>query len=172
MKYYFSLAVIFFLLCFFELFFARILPVFNFSFVLIFLLTAAFFVPSKTRYYYRSLLPISAICGLAADGMSVLPTGITFVVYLIISLLVMNIAKNLPQGEDLRALAIIIFCSVFFSRLVLSFVFNHASVLVAGKDIVSAFFSAVLSSVFGLFLAFLIETKKGSAFAKILFSEE
>jgi len=172
MKYYFSLIVAFFVLYFTELFFARILPTFNFSFVLIFLLTAAFFAPTKTRYYFRSLIPISIICGLVADGMSALPTGVIFTTYLIISLLVVNIVKNLPQGEDLRILVIIIFCSVFLLRIALSSVFNYPSFLVVGKDIISAFFSAAFSSIVGLFIAFLAETKRGSGIVKILFSEE
>jgi hypothetical protein len=104
--------------------------------------------------------------------MSALPTGAILITYLMISLLVMNIAKNLPQGEDLRVLAIMIFCSVFVLRIVLSFVFNHSNFSIVGKDIVTAFFSAAFSSVVGLFLVFLAETKRGSAVVKILFSEE
>lgn len=172
MKYYFSLLAVFFLLYFVEFFFARISPVFSFSFILVFLLTFAFFVPSKTRYYYRSLIPISIICGLAADGMSALPTGVVFIVYLAISFLIMNIAKNLPQGEDLRALALIIFCSVFILRIILSLAFNYSDMSAVGGDIVPAFFSAVFSFVIGLSLAFLMETKKGTLVAKILFSED
>jgi len=172
MRYYVSLVIIFFFLWFIELFFARIFPVFNFSFALTFLLTVAFFAPTKTSYYYRALLPILIICGLVVDGMSVLPTGVVLVTYLVISLLVMNIAKNLPHGEDLRAFAIIIFCSVFASRIILSFIFNFSNFSVVGKDMVSAFLSAAFSVVIGLFFAYLSETKNGSTVAKTLFFEE
>lgn len=172
MKYYVSLIIIFFSLCFIELFFALIFPVFNFSFILTFLLTVAFFVPTKTRYYYRSILPIVIVCGLAVDGMSTLPTGTIFITYLLVSLLVLNVAKNLPQGEDLRAFVVVVFLAVFLLQVILSFVFNHFNFFVVRKDIFSAFFSATFSSVIGLFLAYLLETKKGSAFVKILFFEE
>jgi len=171
MKYYSTLVGIYLLLSAGDLFLSRLFMHANFSMTLAFILTIAFIAPQKTRFIYRSIFPVFLVCGLAAENLSALPTGLVFLAYSFMTLIAVGLSKNIPRTDNLGALLAFVFCASLFFQFVFGVFANRFS----GGLMVALIFPALKTAFFtagsGLLLVVLLETAFGRTLEKILFNE-
>lgn len=172
MKYYLSLFCIFVILSGLDLFFSRLFIRSNISFVLAFLLTSAFIIPQKTRFIFRTLIPLMLICGLAGDSMSAVAPGIIFFTYCLLALIVITISKNIPSGDSIGYLIPVIFFVCLIFRLSFGIIFNGISFSIIYAILLPSFLSAIYTTVGAVMFAYLFETPFGNGLGKIIFNSE
>jgi len=151
---------------------ARLFMRANISFVLAFLLTFAFMAPQKTRFIYRTMIPLMLICGLAGDSMSAVSPGIIFVCYCLLAIIVILIAKNIPNADSVGYLAIVVFGVTILFRVLFGGVFNGLSSTVLVSILLPAFLSALYTAILAFGFAYSLETPFGNGFGKIIFNSD
>ncbi|MDO8512233.1 MAG: hypothetical protein Q7S57_03080 [bacterium] len=172
MKYYLTLIGFFVVLVGLDMFFSRLFMRSNVSLVLAFLLTTAFIIPQKTRYIFRTLIPLMLICGLAGDSMSAVSPGIIFITYCLLAIIVLSISKNIPSADSIGYLILVVFSVCLIYRLFFGVVFNGISFEIVSSVLLPSFFSAIYTTVGAVVIAYLFETSFGRGLGKIIFNED
>jgi len=172
MRYYLMLGASFVVLFSIDLFLSRLFMHTNISIVLSFLLTVAFFAPQKTRFFYRTLIPVAFVCGIVADGLSGLSPGIIFLSYVVLSIIVLEISKNIPSADSVWVLMLSVFTISLLFRLIIGLVSNQFVADVFLTIFYSSIVSAFYTTIGAAFFAFSFETSFGSAVGKIIFNSE
>jgi len=155
-KYYFYLVILFFSLIGLEIFFANLFPRMTIPLVLSFLIAFAFFTPSKTRYPYNAVVPVALISAFAGDAVSSLPSGVVFFVYIVMSLLTVNLAVNVPREKDVKILMLLSVLFILASRIVFVIWIRNPGLLLSRTFMLHSFGTAIIGSVFVVMFYFVL----------------
>lgn len=172
MRYYLSLFGLFVFLSVLDLFVSRLFMRANISFVLAFLLTSAFVIPQKTRFIYRTMIPLMLVCGLAGDSVSAVSPGVIFICYCLLAVIVVSISKNIPSADSVGYLVAVVFGVAILFRVVFGILFNGLSPAVFVSILLPAFLSAIYTAILAFVFAYLLETPFGHGFGKIIFNSD
>lgn len=172
MKYYFTLVCLFLVLFGADLYLANLFAHANISVALVFVLAVAFLAPQKTRFVYRTLIPIIFLCGFTADSLSAVSPGIVFLAYFFMALFVLTIAKNIPRADSVGMLALVIFFTTLVYGIFIGLAVNHFSGIVVLALLAPSLLLAVCTTAGATIVAYFFETPFGEGVGKILFNTD
>ncbi len=117
MRYYISLFVLYIFLIFGEVFINLVSP-FRFKIPVIFplLIVIAVSAPFRSRFSYRTALPLIFIGSFALETISAVSAGLVFIISFCISLVALSLIKHFMYEEDFKALIVTLFFSSLFER--------------------------------------------------------
>lgn len=172
MRYYLLLGAIFVVLVVVDLFFARIFAHNDLSITLVFLLTSALVAPQKTRFIFRSLIPIVLVCVIATDILSAVNPVVVFIAYVILTMIIVTIAQNVPRADDTTLFILTIFIVSFLFRFTMGLIFNRLNGDVLLAILLPAGITAIFTTVCATAFAYVLEMPAGQKFGKLLFNDE
>lgn len=172
MKYYLLLGVIFVVLTAVDMFFARLFAHSDLSITLAFLLTIALVAPQKTRFILRSLIPIVLVCVLSSDTLSAVNPVVFFIAYVVLTMLVVVIAKNVPRADDTKIFVMMVFAISFVFRFMMGLIFNRLGSDVVLVILLPTGISAIFTTVCAVAIAYFLDMPIGQKFGKLLFNDD